>query len=226
MNKPQIPIAPFAILAAADQLGPQLDKAAVLKKYNSFVLRTLLQANYHKGIVFDLPEGEPPFRRMKPAVRYDYVPLTLIKAVRQLPLFITRKRIPRYRKEKLFIQLLEALPVPEAEMLVAIKDKALQKVFVNLTPATAFKAFPEIFGNDEKNLIEFSRYRGKPIYDLNGYEYYNTDPKKFLKIDDIKIVRNRALKDPAEKKSGRKTLPKTRVKKKNVDKTEKIDDNS
>ena len=51
--------------------------------------------------------------------------------------------LKQFQREKMFIQMLEGLHVSEAELLVLVKDKQLQKKY-RITKAVVEEAFPQI----------------------------------------------------------------------------------
>ena len=51
------------ILDEFEKAKSKQDKIAVLKKHESPVLRGLMRINFDPNVAFDLPEGEPPYRK-------------------------------------------------------------------------------------------------------------------------------------------------------------------
>ena len=80
-----------------------------------------------------LPEGEPPY---KPS-QYDAgaTPVDLQIAIRRgrFDYFSPKMKIERKNRERIFIQLLEAVHEKEAKVLIAIKDQCLTEMFPNIT---------------------------------------------------------------------------------------------
>jgi hypothetical protein len=54
------------------------------------------------------------------------------------------------KRENIFITILESLPGPEAEMLIAAKDKKLHKLYKGITADVVKLAFPDILPEDTK----------------------------------------------------------------------------
>ena len=54
------------------------------------------------------------------------------------------QNISKMKRENIFITILESLPGPEADMLVAAKDKKLHKLYKGITADVVKLAFPDI----------------------------------------------------------------------------------
>jgi len=115
-------------------------KIEVLKKYDGQGLRQLLKAAFDPKIVWDIPEGTPPFIKNEAPAGTEHT--SLIDEARKLYIFIKGgSDIPKVRKETLFIQMLEALHQDDAEALISIKDKKLNTVYKGLTENVVKEAF-------------------------------------------------------------------------------------
>jgi hypothetical protein len=115
-------------------------KIEVLRKHDSQGLRQILKAAFDPKIVFDVPEGIPPYMANDAPAGTDHT--SLLDEVRKLYLFIKGgSTIPKIKKETLFIQMLEALHKDDAEVLINIKDKKLNLVYKGLTENVVKEAF-------------------------------------------------------------------------------------
>ena len=115
-------------------------KIEVLRKHDSQGLRQILKAAFDPKIVFDVPEGIPPYMANEAPAGTDHT--SLLDEVRKLYLFIKGgSTIPKIKKETLFIQMLEALHKDDAEVLINIKDKKLNLVYKGLTENVVREAF-------------------------------------------------------------------------------------
>jgi len=77
-----------------------------------------------------LPEGTPPY---KPAAEpMGMTPTNLFSEMRRLYVFC-RADLKPLKREGLFISLLEGVHPEEAEVLIAIKDQVLHKMFKKIT---------------------------------------------------------------------------------------------
>lgn len=116
-------------------------KIEVLKRYDQPYIRQILKAAFDPNIVWDLPEGTPPYIANEAPVGTQH---TLLKnEARKLYLFIKGgdTTLSKTRKETLFIQMLEGLHQSEAEVLINTKDKKLNKVYKGLTAEMVKETF-------------------------------------------------------------------------------------
>ena len=108
-------------------------KIEVLRRYDQPYIRQILKAAFDPKIKWVLPEGTPPYIANEAPVGTEH---SLLKnEARRLYLFIEGgdNSISKTRKETLFIQMLEGLHSTEAEVLINVKDKKLNKAYKGLT---------------------------------------------------------------------------------------------
>lgn len=118
------------------------EKVAVLKKYETPVLRALMRLNFDPNAKMDVPEGEPPFKKdvNKPI---GYNESNLITEYRRFYIWLDPNiNLPKMKKEQLFIELLEGLHHTEAEVLCLAKDKKLQTKYKSLKEKIVREAYP------------------------------------------------------------------------------------
>lgn len=115
-------------------------KIEILRKNDSQGLRQLLKAAFDPKIVWDLPEGTPPYIANEAPAGTDHT--SLLDEARKLYLFIKGgSNIPKVKKETLYIQMLEALHKDDALALISIKEKNLNLVYKGLTENCVKEAF-------------------------------------------------------------------------------------
>jgi hypothetical protein len=116
-------------------------KMEVLKKYDTPYLRQILKAAFDPKIKFVLPEGTPPYIANEAPLGTEHSMLR--NESRRLYLFIEGgdMSISRTKKETMFIQLLEGLHKTEAEVLINVKDKNLNKTYKGLTEQLVKETF-------------------------------------------------------------------------------------
>jgi len=116
-------------------------KIEVLRKYDQPYIRQLLKAAFDPKIKWVLLEGTPPHMPNEAPVGTEH---TLLRnEARKLYHFIEGgdNQTNKIRKEQLFIQILESLHVSEAQVLIHIKDKTLNKTYKGLTGDMVKEAF-------------------------------------------------------------------------------------
>lgn len=123
----------------ADGRDERLD---VLKKYSDHrAFRDILRGTFDDSLVFNLPEGRPPFTPNRP----ESVPSTLLKQNKQFFWFVKGTQgdtLPSFKREAKFIQLLESIHPEDAEYVLKmvakkppcryITKKIVQEAFPNL----------------------------------------------------------------------------------------------
>ena len=115
-------------------------KIEVLRKYDSQGLRQLCKAAFDPSLVWEIPEGTPPFMQNDVPEGTDHT--SLLDEARNLYLFIKGgSNIPKVKKETLFIQMLEALHKDDAQVLIDIKDRKLNLTYKGLTENCVKEAF-------------------------------------------------------------------------------------
>ena len=135
------------VLQKVSNAKTKTQKVKLLQQYNTNALRSILIANYDESIISMIPEGEVPFIPNDAPKGTDHS--VLEKEYRRLYLFFKggNSGLKQVSRENLFIQLLEGLCEEEAQLLVLIKGKALQKKY-KITRACVEEAFPTIkWGN-------------------------------------------------------------------------------
>jgi Family of unknown function (DUF6433) len=127
------------------------ERADVLKANDSFALKSVLQLAFHPNVVAALPEGAPPYKKVDP-IQNDYHRGYLHAESRKFGYLVEQpgQNMNRMKRENIFITILESLPGPEADMLIAAKDKKLHKLYKGITADVAKLAFPDILPDDVK----------------------------------------------------------------------------
>jgi len=131
------------VLQKVSNAKTKAEKIKILHEHNSPALRSLLIANFDESVVSMLPEGDVPFTPNDAPKGTE--PTVLEHEYRKLYLFFKggNSSINQTTRENLFIQLLEGLQEEEANLLVLVKDKALNKKY-KITRACVEEAFPNI----------------------------------------------------------------------------------
>lgn len=127
--------------AKTDEAREQL-----LKQYgNDSPLNYLLSMNFNQKIKVDLPEGMPDTLNLDTRVHPDLMHPLATQINRMRNCFVDA-RIPKFKKEKIFLDIIECIPIKEVYVLVACKDKALEELYPNITKELVQKVFPNFIG--------------------------------------------------------------------------------
>lgn len=94
-------------------------------------LKYLFQYAFIPEQKFELPEGEPPFK--KDSGPLGMSPANFTQEMRRLYIFTKAQELKPIRREALFIELLESIHPTEAKLLCAVKDQKLDKLYKNIT---------------------------------------------------------------------------------------------
>ena len=116
-------------------------KVEILKENNTPGLRMILKGAFDPKIQWDLPEGTPPFIANEAPEGTEHT--VLENESKKLWHFIkgADDALTKGRKETLFIQVLEGLHKDEAEIVIAVKDKVLHRMFKGLNGNMVKDAF-------------------------------------------------------------------------------------
>ena len=130
------------VLQKVHSAKTKAQKVKILQDNNTNALRSILIANFDESVQSLLPEGSVPFEKNDAPVGTEHT--VLEQEYRKLYLFFKGgSTIKQSQRENLFIQMLEGLSVEEAELLILVKDKALNKKY-RVTRACVETAFPSI----------------------------------------------------------------------------------
>jgi hypothetical protein len=137
------------ILQAVSNERSHAKKVSILQNCGTEVLEQVLQYNFHPDIKFNLPEGEVPYKK-ETDIPVGKSHSNLYREGRRLYIFIEGQapNLKPYRREMLFIELLEGLHYTEAEVLIAVKDKTLQDLYPGVTYEAARDAFDRLLPQD------------------------------------------------------------------------------
>ena len=130
----------FEIFREVDKAESKDAKIAVLRKNDSTPLRQDLKGAFDPAIVWELPEGTPPYKENEAPAGTDHT--SLHQEARRLHYFIKgANKLNKAKREIMFIQMLEGLQAEEAKLLLNVKNKNLQTVYSGLTSELVREAF-------------------------------------------------------------------------------------
>lgn len=130
------------LLNAVAKKRKKVDKSVLLVdtvKSNPHVM-TILKYVFKESILWDLPEGDPPY---KPQPKEADLQNVLYSDFRRIKIFM-KGEYPQMRpikRETLFIEFLESLDPDDAKLLIAMKDK--KSPYKGLTKKLVCDTFPK-----------------------------------------------------------------------------------
>tara|TARA_Y100001937_G_scaffold59052_1_gene81025 strand:- start:4262 stop:4738 length:477 start_codon:yes stop_codon:yes gene_type:complete len=116
-------------------------KIEILKKFDNQSLRMVIKSSFDPKIVWELPEGDVPFKPNDAPAGTEHT--RLASEAKKLYHYIkgADNDTPKYKKELMFVQLLEGLHETEAKLIVNAKDKKLHQVYKGLSKEVVKEAF-------------------------------------------------------------------------------------
>jgi len=120
------------------------NKIAKIKEYESNnAFMQILEAVCDVRVVFELPEGAPPFNSPE-----DMIDNTggLYQEMRKMYIFTKNRRsaeIHSIKRERIFIEMLESIHPEDAKLMLGVKDKKLP--YKGITSKLVEEAFPGRF---------------------------------------------------------------------------------
>ena len=156
VKKKQLPPNPMVheLLEAVDSERVKAKKLEILRTHGDDSFKMVMIWNFDESVISVLPEGNVPYEPVEgdvQASKEQGVPqrTTIRNAARQFYRFVKGgdDQLNKIKRESIFINILQTLPQPEAEILVLVKDKALNTKY-NITKELVSEAYPEItWGN-------------------------------------------------------------------------------
>ena len=144
----------YEILEAVDSEKVKAKKLDILRTHGDDSFKMVMIWNFDESVISVLPEGSVPYQPVEGDVqanREQGIPqrTTIRNSARQFYRFVKGgdDALNKIKRESIFINILQTLPQPEAEILVLVKDKALNTKY-NITKELVAEAYPEItWGN-------------------------------------------------------------------------------
>ena len=133
-------------LERISKLKTKADRIKELSKYNdNFPVKAIVDIVYNPKIEFLLPETDPPY---KPLDKANDAQNVLKREVRKMVYFINTdqgKNVRPFKREQIFIEMLESVDPDDAKLLLSVKNKKLP--YKGITKDVVAKAFPGIDNN-------------------------------------------------------------------------------
>jgi hypothetical protein len=132
----------YEILDEFQKATNKAGRKEVLMKYSNIpAFKDILRGTFDDSLQFNLPEGKPPYTPNKP----ESTPSTLLKKHKEFGYFVNGgpgTNIPSFKREKMFINMLEAIHPKDAEIVLCMVSKTSPVKF--LTKKLVQEAFPNL----------------------------------------------------------------------------------
>jgi hypothetical protein len=136
------PIQVFEIFAKIELETSRPKRLKLMQQYSDVpAFKDILRGMFDDTLEFLLPEGKPPYTPNIP----ESVPSTLLKKHRQFGYFVRGgpgTSLPAYKRERMFIELLESVHPDDALLVLAMVGK--KPPFKGLTKKLVKEAFPNL----------------------------------------------------------------------------------
>ena len=156
VKKKELPANPMVheLLEAVDSERVKARKLDILRTHGEDSFKMTMIWNFDESVVSMLPEGDVPYQPVESDVQASIdkgLPQrsTIRNQAKNFYRFVKGgdDAMNKIKRESFFINILETLPPPEAEILVLVKDKALNTKY-KITKELVAEAYPEItWGN-------------------------------------------------------------------------------
>ena len=116
-------------------------KEKILKDHDNQSLRMVIKSSFDPKIEWVLPVGDVPFKPNDAPAGTEHT--RLASEAKKLYHYIKGgdNDTPQYKKELMFIQLLEGLHETEAKLVINAKDKKLHQIYKGLSKEVVKEAF-------------------------------------------------------------------------------------
>ena len=116
-------------------------KVKILKDHDNQSLRMVIKSSFDPKIEWVLPVGDVPFKPNDAPAGTEHT--RLASEAKKLYHYIKGgdNDTPQYKKELMFIQLLEGLHETEAKLVINSKDKKLHQIYKGLSKEVVKEAF-------------------------------------------------------------------------------------
>jgi len=132
----------FEILERVENAKTKEERIEILRKNDIMALLDVLRGTFDETIQWNLPEGTPPYTPNNP----QSAPSTLLRWHRNFKYFVKGLRessnLKPIRRERMFIDMLEAVHPRDAEILVSMINK--KSPVKGLTKNLVKEAFPQL----------------------------------------------------------------------------------
>jgi hypothetical protein len=126
------------VLEEVSKKKSKKEKVAVLKKNETWALKDIIRGSMDPTVKWNLPSGTPPYTACEP----HNAPANLHRENTKFTYFVKGGKgdsLPAFKRERIFIGMLEGVDPGDAQLLVAMINKETPK---GLTKPVVEEAFP------------------------------------------------------------------------------------
>ena len=133
----------YEILEKIAKTKKKSDKIAILKQHNNnWALKDIIKGSMDSTIKWSIPDGEPPYT---PSDEHNN-PTDLTRHNKKFAYFVQGVHMdtPKYKKERLFLQMLEGVHPNDARLVIGMINKQQPK---GLTRPVVEEAYPGLLAD-------------------------------------------------------------------------------
>ncbi len=130
------------IIEKASAAKTKAEKIKILQEHqNNWALKDVLRGTFDDSVQWLLPEGKPPYKVNEAPVGTEHT--WLKQEVKRMFHFLKggNPQVSQMKRDTMVIQMLEGLCAEEAQLLLWVKDKELNKHYKGLTANLVKEAF-------------------------------------------------------------------------------------
>ena len=129
------------VLDKVHKAKTKAQKVKILRDHNNASLRMVVKSSFDPKVEWAMPEGDVPFMQNDAPAGTDHT--RLATEAKKLYHFIKGgdNDTPQFKKEQMFVQMLEGLHESEAALLINAKDKKLHQTYKGLSSNVVREAF-------------------------------------------------------------------------------------
>jgi hypothetical protein len=121
-----MPMLPHEVLAKMKLAKSKNEKVKLLKDNESWALKDIIRGSMDSSIEWNLPGGAPPYTKCEP----HNAPTSILREHKKFGYFIKGgpgDKLPAYKRETMFIGILEGIHPDDADLVIAMINKEAPK---------------------------------------------------------------------------------------------------
>ena len=130
----------YEVIELVSKAKKKDEKIKILKEHESWALKDILRGTLDSTVKWNLPPGEPPYT----ACEEHNAPSDLRRKNTDFKYFVkggAGERMPSYKRENIFIGLIEAVHPEDAKLVISMINK---EKFPGITRPVVQEAFPDL----------------------------------------------------------------------------------
>lgn len=116
----------YEVLEKVESAKSKKEKVEILKTNESWALKDIIRGSLDPNVLFNLPEGNPPYT---PCEGHN-APSNLLKRNKDFRFFVKGgpgDKLPTFKRESIFIALVESIHPKDAELVISMINKKFNK---------------------------------------------------------------------------------------------------